>query len=98
MIFGVIGNFIVFYVYFIRLNCKNVEWYFVLFLVVVDFVVCVIGFIFFFLENVYVVIFFFNFFCKIMWYIMSFSSGFLIFVLFIIVINCYFKLCRFYGR
>lgn len=25
MIFGVIGNFVVFYVYFIRLNCKNVE-------------------------------------------------------------------------
>lgn len=95
---GVIGNFIVLYVYFTRLNRKNVERYFVPFLAVVDFAACVIGPTFSLLENVYAVIFPSNLLCKTMWYTTSLSSGLSISVLSIIAINRYLKLCRPHGR
>lgn len=98
MILGVIGNFIVLYVYFTRLNRKNVERYFVPFLAVVDFAACVIGPTFSLLENVYAVIFPSNLLCKTMWYTTSLSSGLSISVLSIIAINRYLKLCRPHGR
>lgn len=98
MILGVIGNFVVLYVYFTRLNRKNVERYFVPFLAVVDFAACVIGPTFSLLENVYAVIFPSNLLCKTMWYTTSLSSGLSISVLSIIAINRYLKLCRPHGR
>lgn len=95
MIFGIFGNFLVLYIY-----CFDFKWKlvnnFIIIMVLFDFLVCGIVI----LLDIYDMCFYYIFFnfvvCKVFWYFEFVFINVLLFILILIVIDRYLKICKFF--
>ncbi|XP_048728554.1 5-hydroxytryptamine receptor-like [Ostrea edulis] len=93
-VIGVVGNAIVLCVYSLRFRGQHGERYFVPFLALADLLACITCVIFTFYLNLHQADFSNETFCKVMWPLATGTTLMSVFLLLVITIERYFKVCR----
>lgn len=96
LVFGVLGNVLVIYVYRMRLRKKRYDdWYYVVVLVVMDLCYSMFLFSFVFVKNFYLFMFLSDVLCKFLLYGINVFFCLFFFLLLIVCVYRYRKICRF---
>lgn len=85
-VFGFFGNGIVFLMYIRYIIDKSGIRYFILILVLVDFIGCVLSVSSFYLDNMMRYVYLSENFCKILFFLIIMFGGFFVYLIFVIVL------------
>lgn len=96
VIFGIIGNCYVLFLYYVCFK-KIIYWCFVLLLVVIDLIGCCVLMLFEIVDEFLFYSYSDIMFCKIFWFVNFCVVLLCVFILVFIVLECYWKICKFYG-
>lgn len=97
VVFGVLGNLMIIYIYNVRLKVKLDDRIFILALATVDIIVCVTGPAFALTRNILPVAFQGNTVCKLIWFVTKAMNAVSVFLVLVIGVQRYLKICRPFG-
>lgn len=97
LVIGVFGNFLVFYIYKCCIIKYCMDWFFILYLVVLDVLLCIVGSGFGLVLNLLFIWFLGDVLCKGFWFFIKWFILVLVLMFLLIVIEWYKKVCKLFG-